>query len=44
MHLGVTTLRPSEDLDTFLARMRHANTTAIMVSRSDGTIFGMVRS
>ena len=40
---GPSTIRPSARVDSIRERMREQNLTRIVVSRSDGTLFGVVR-
>jgi Mg/Co/Ni transporter MgtE len=40
---GPSTIRPSARLEAIRERMRDQNLTRIIVSRSDGTLFGVVR-
>jgi CBS domain-containing protein len=40
---GPSTIRPSARLEAIRERMREQNLTWIVVSRSDGTLFGVVR-
>lgn len=39
---GPTTVRPSEEAGELAERMRHAGIDAVVVTRSDGTLAGMV--
>ena len=43
MTAGPSTIRPSARIDAIRERMRDQNLTRIIVSRSDGTLFGVVR-
>jgi Mg/Co/Ni transporter MgtE len=43
MAFGVSTIRPSEDVEALLGRMRHAGIEAILVTRSDGRLMGLLR-
>jgi CBS domain-containing protein len=40
---GPSTIRPSARIDDVRERMRDQSLTRIIVSRSDGTLFGVVR-
>ena len=40
---GPSTIRPSARIDAVRERMRDQSLTRIIVSRSDGTLFGVVR-
>jgi CBS domain-containing protein len=40
---GPSTVRPSARLEAIRERMRDQNLTRVVVSRSDGTLFGVVR-
>ncbi len=42
MDFGITTVRPAEEVDVLLERMRKAHVEAILVTRSDGTLFGLL--
>lgn len=42
MDVGVSTVRPSEDLAGLLERMAQADVRAITVTRSDGTLVGIL--
>jgi CBS domain-containing protein len=42
MREGPTTVRPSEPLDDLVTRMRGADVDAILVTRSDGTLMGVL--
>jgi CBS domain-containing protein len=42
MHEGPTTVRPSEELVTLLERMRRAEVDAVVVTRSDGRLLGLL--
>lgn len=42
MRFGTTTVRPSEDLEALLGRMREADVDVILVTRSDGTLVGVL--
>jgi CBS domain-containing protein len=42
MREGPTTVRPSEDLDALTERMRRANVDGVLVTRSDGTLLGLL--
>jgi CBS domain-containing protein len=42
MREGPTTVRPSEDLESLLERMRHAGVDAMLVTRSDGRLLGLL--
>ena len=44
MMTGPSTIRPSARLDAVSKRMHHENLTRIIVSRSDGTLVGVVRA
>lgn len=39
---GPTTVRPSEDTGELAERMRHAGVDGVLVTRSDGTLVGMI--
>jgi CBS domain-containing protein len=39
--LGVSTVRPSEQVGDLVHRMGHAGVTRLPVSRSDGTLVGL---
>lgn len=41
MEVGVTTVRPAEDVEELEHRMGHANVRAITVTRSDGSLVGI---
>jgi len=41
---GPSTIRPSARIDAIRERMRDEGLTRIIVSRSDGTLFGVMRS
>ncbi len=43
MRFGVSTVRPSEELDPLLERMRARGIDAVIVTRSDGTLVGVLR-
>ena len=43
MSLGPSTIRPSARRDAIARRMRDQNLTSILVTRSDGTLAGVVR-
>jgi CBS domain-containing protein len=43
MSLGPGTIRPSARLDAIARRMRDQNLTRIVVTRSDGTLSGVLR-
>ncbi|MGH8986798.1 MAG: hypothetical protein ACRDY6_23450 [Acidimicrobiia bacterium] len=43
MRFGVTTVRPSEEVDPLLDRMRARGVDAVLVTRSDGTLVGVFR-
>jgi len=40
MRFGVTTVRPSEDLEALVHRMHHAGADGVVVTRSDGVLVG----
>lgn len=42
MHEGPTTIRPSEDLAPLAERMRRAGVDGVLVTRSDGTLLGLL--
>lgn len=42
MREGPTTVRPSEELDPLIERMGRAGVDAVLVTRSDGTLIGIV--
>ena len=42
MHEGPTTVRPSEELDGLVTRMRNANVDAVLVTSSDGRLLGLL--
>lgn len=42
MRFGTTTVRPSEDLPDLIERMRHASVDAILVTRPDATLVGVL--
>lgn len=42
MRFGVTTVRPSEDLEGLLHRMGHAEVDAVVVTRADATLVGIL--
>lgn len=42
MREGPTTVRPSEDLQPLVERMGHAEVDAVLVTRSDGRLLGML--
>lgn len=41
MRFGVTTVRPSEDAEDLVHRMRHAEVSRVVVTRADGTLIGL---
>jgi len=41
MRLGVSTVRPSQDIAALAGRMSHAGVTREVVTRSDGTLIGL---
>jgi CBS-domain-containing membrane protein len=41
MRSGVSTVRPNEHTDGLIHRMRHADVTRVIVTRSDGTLVGL---
>jgi Mg/Co/Ni transporter MgtE len=43
MRFGVTTVRPSEELDALRTRMRDRGVDSVLVTRSDGTLVGVLR-
>ncbi len=42
MREGPTTIRPSEELEPLLERMRNASVDGVLVTRSDGTLIGIL--
>jgi len=42
MRFGVSTVRPSEDAAALAHRMGHAEVTRVVVTRSDGTLVGLL--
>jgi predicted transcriptional regulator len=42
MEEGPTTARPSEELGSLLHSMSHANVIRMLITRSDGTLFGVI--
>jgi rhodanese-related sulfurtransferase len=42
MYEGPTTVRPSEELEPLAERMRHAGVDGVLVTRSDGTLIGLL--
>lgn len=42
MDFAVTTVRPAEELGPLLARMEQDNLQAMVVTRSDGTLYGLL--
>jgi rhodanese-related sulfurtransferase/CBS domain-containing protein len=42
MRFGITTVRPSEDAAVLAERMRHAHVNAILVTRSDAHLLGLL--
>ncbi len=42
MRFGVSTVRPSEDAAALVHRMGHAGVTRVVVTRSDGTLIGLL--
>ncbi|MGH3440820.1 MAG: CBS domain-containing protein [Nitriliruptorales bacterium] len=42
MHEGPTTIRPSEEVPPLLERMRNVDVDAVLVTRSDGTLLGLM--
>lgn len=42
LRFGISTVRPSEELEPLLHRMGHADLTRIVVTRSDGTLVGLL--
>ncbi len=42
MHEGPATVRPSEELEPLLKRMRNAEVDGVLVTRSDGRLLGML--
>ena len=42
MRFGVSTVRPSEDAVALVHRMGHAGVTRVVVTRSDGTLAGLL--
>jgi rhodanese-related sulfurtransferase/CBS domain-containing protein len=42
MQFGPTTVRPSEDVDALAERMRQAHVGAVLVTRSDGRLLGLL--
>ncbi len=44
MRVGVSTVRPAEDVESLRHRMSHANVPAITVTRSDGSLVGIFES
>lgn len=42
MREGPTTVRPSEELSPLVERMRHAEVDAVLVTRSDGRLLGLL--
>ncbi|MFN2557682.1 MAG: CBS domain-containing protein [Nitriliruptorales bacterium] len=41
MREGPSTVRPSEEVEALLTRMRRANSATVVVTRSDGTLLGL---
>ncbi|MDQ3974265.1 MAG: CBS domain-containing protein [Actinomycetota bacterium] len=42
MREGPATVRPSEELDALVGQMRHAGVDAVVVTRSDGRLLGLL--
>jgi hypothetical protein len=42
MDFGITTVRPSEEVGPLVERMRTAGVEAILLTRSDGTLYGLL--
>lgn len=42
MYEGPTTVRPSEQLEPLAERMRRAGVAGVLVTRSDGTLLGLL--
>lgn len=39
---GITTVRPAEEVGPLVERMRHTGVEAILLTRSDGTLYGLL--
>lgn len=42
MDYGITTVRPSEEVGPLTDRMRKANVESILLTLSDGTLYGVI--
>ncbi len=42
MDFGITTVRPAEEVGPLVERMRRAGVEAILLTRSDGTLYGLL--